>query len=112
MRLLELNSQWRPKLGSSRGEQFYQDGYVQADVMFDDDSIVIITWSSRQEGQGHSARALEWLRNQFNEVVVQDPGPEGSSSFSFWKRMFEKGYVTNVIDDSGASVLESLKDSK
>lgn len=81
---------------------------MQADCQYDPafNAILIITWSSQNEGQGDSRRALEWLGKKFDQIIVQDPGQPGESSFQFWEHMFKSGLVTRVISDRDEVIFE------
>lgn len=97
-----------PGMGS-----YYDDGRILAAVDFFEENgkkgIVISEWSSRFHGNGHSTKALEWLKSQgYSTIVANGVGliedGVGDISTTFWQHMHSKGLVDVLIDDDGTEI--------
>lgn len=91
----------------------YFDGRVEAAVSCGKDVsgtvLNIGTWDSDFPENGHSRAALEWLRCQFDRIVVHSAGEideEGVADIPtlFWLHMHGKGLVDTILLDDGTQI--------
>lgn len=95
------------------GGRFYADGRVFGAV---DDwesggvrALTISEWSSYFPGEGHTKRALRWLREQgFQRIVANGVGliedGVGDIATAYWQHMHAHGLVDALLDDAGKDI--------
>ena len=73
----------------------------------------IENWTSRDPGRGGTRIALDYLRAYVGagEIWVKDPGPEGTVSYLYWKKMLSEGRVDRIEDDSNVDITQEMRDS-
>jgi len=113
-----------PGITVVHGEEVYHDGAVRGVVQTYDlpdgrHGLSILEWSSLSEkGNGHTTRALEWLRERYAQIcadgigMVDPDGEQGPArgSVSYWRHMQSKGLVDILLDDEG-NVVQPLQDT-
>lgn len=102
------------------GGLFYDDGFVHAaidELLLENGrkGLTISEWSSYDPGQGHTVRALEWLRQRYATIAANGVGmvdevdgePVGDISTQYWQHMRSKGLVDVLLDDEGIEMDEN-----
>ena len=113
-----MNNSFQPHFYMEGGVWFYFDGFVRGAVDGSVDltqpepvqgrDLVISEWSSNEPSQGHSKRALQWLRTHFTTIVangvgmIDEEGPD--ISVMYWVHMRELGLVDILLDDEGTVI--------
>lgn len=74
--------------------------------------LVIHEWWSELQGEGHSARALQWFRDQgYEHIVANGVGMiedgVGDITTAYWLHMHAKGLVDELLDDDGQNITPS-----
>lgn len=94
--------------------RIYQDGRMYATVDIEEEqgrrTLEIYAWDCDFRGKGYSSVALEWLREQFEKVVVYGAGDldedgVGDVATGDWLQMLEKGLVEAVFLDDGTELM-------
>lgn len=106
---------YEPKIRASDegGELYvYDDGHVSAVISSDlKATCEILEISSHQPGKGNGRKAVEWMKNEFGKISVNDPGNEVDSpkAFGLWKRLADHGIVNQMIDENGIFIFADGK---
>jgi len=82
---------------------------VWANLGIGDKCVTIWQWSSEQEHQGNSRRALKWLKEAYGPITVVDPGRpshEEMSSWTFWAKMADEGLISIIQDPNEVPIYE------
>lgn len=97
--------QYKPKLTQPKGatsyEWQYHDGDVYAVLSSDLKSFCEIQeFSSLQPGKGNGRAAVAWMKREYLNIHVNDPGNEidAPDAFMFWRRLAENGLITGMTD--------------
>jgi hypothetical protein len=93
--------QHEPELRKDGNEFEYRDGDVHAIISTDLKSFCQIhEFSSKQPGKGNGRAAVAWMKQQYREVHVCDPGNEidAPDAFKFWCKLVDSGLIAGMID--------------
>lgn len=91
---------------------FYIDGCMTASIGIEgrnSEQLQIFSWDSENPGQGHSRRALQWLRDRFEVIIAVGAGEtddvDGPDiSLNYWSYMMDQGLVDVVLLDDGTEL--------
>lgn len=100
---------FQPRLFEDGGVWFYEDGHVFGSVDIADmpgggRSLLISEWSCDDRNQGHTTRALQWMRSQFQVIGATGVGSCDDDGVwdiatNYWAHMHRKGLVDELFDD-------------
>lgn len=80
------------------------NGMVVADIETSPTWVTIHMWTSKEEGRGHTIRALKELRSGGKRIEVIDPGEIETRSRFYWMHMQDRGLVDVLRDEYGKKI--------
>lgn len=105
--------QHKPKIttpkNSRQGEWEYRDGDVFAIISSDLKSYCEIQeFSSSQPRKGNGRAAIEWMKNKYQNIHVNDPGNEidAPDAFLFWCKLAEENLIQSMTDGDSTPIFE------
>lgn len=67
----------------------------------------IYEFQSDGSRSGNGRKTVQWLRQFFDKIGVDDPGIPGMVSFVFWRKMADEGLVQTMISRNGDIVFDN-----
>jgi hypothetical protein len=102
--------QHQPRIAKGSADEWhYDDGDVRAVISSDLRShCQILEFASINSGKGNGRAAVEWMKREYQNIHINDPGNEIDTpgAFQFWRKLADSGLIESMVDSDSTLIFD------